>query len=76
MFGLVAAVGVFTLYLFFRLMAWVVRGVIGESTTSTPPIPARACANSGCRVTNPSWARYCGRCGRPLLDSRDVDTYG
>ena len=34
------------------------------------------CAHRGCGHVNPSGARYCGRCGRPLNRHEDVDAYG
>lgn len=76
---MLGALGLFvgSLVLIFRIFAWVMRGIFGESAPLTPPaLPGQAalCPHSNCRAPNPDGARYCGRCGRALR--RGMDSYG
>jgi len=55
----------------FKVMAWVLRGLMGDSDeigAAPPPVSRRerVCGAPRCGRANPPHARYCGRCGRPL----------
>jgi hypothetical protein len=69
--------------LLFRFMGWVFRALIGGSAARhrSDQAPGRAdrrmlCPHPGCGCTNGPTALYCGRCGRPLRRTYDVDAYG
>ncbi|MFO0837094.1 MAG: zinc ribbon domain-containing protein [Phycisphaerae bacterium] len=80
--GLVAVfvmVGVFI----FRVVRFVVRGLMGVGQTQVTYTPhgadsgrSRVCPNARCGRLNPPQARFCGRCGQSLIRTADVDAYG
>jgi Na+-transporting methylmalonyl-CoA/oxaloacetate decarboxylase gamma subunit len=66
-----------------RFIGWVFRSITGtparHKRVSGPPAnPSRrmVCPHPGCAHTNGPTALYCGRCGRPLRRTYDVDAYG
>lgn len=68
--------------LVFRLFGWVFRVLTGSSTgkhTIEPHADGSrrvVCPHAGCGHGNPPTALFCGRCGRPLRRTYDVDAYG
>jgi hypothetical protein len=84
-FLLVGVLGfaVMILALVFRFIGWTFRAVTGGSTSRTPRSGAPAvrqhrltCPHRGCGTSNQPTAIFCGRCGRPLRRTYDVDAHG
>ncbi len=60
-----------------RLLGFLARLFTGTSRSAPARHwPARVCSHRGCAHVNSPSARYCGRCGRPLVAHEDVDAYG
>lgn len=74
---------VMAVVLAFRFIGWLLRALTGglgaNQPDSRPPTncPRRlVCPHPGCGHANGPTALYCGRCGRPLRRTYDVDAYG
>jgi hypothetical protein len=64
-----------------RFLGFLLRLVTGggrgsRSNLACDPARGAICSHRSCGHVNPSGARYCGRCGRPLNRHEDVDAYG
>ena len=75
--------GVMVVALLFRFIGWTFRAMTGRPGTRKSLQMARAdrhrrliCPHRGCGHTNEPIAIFCGRCGRPLRRTYDVDAYG
>jgi hypothetical protein len=69
--------------LVFRFLGWLLRALTGSGARNRrdnlPPSHGRnrlVCAHRGCGHANDPTAFFCGRCGRPLRRTYDVDAYG
>jgi hypothetical protein len=67
----------------FRFIGWIVRSLLGlGSPDRSVAVPGYhvgrrlVCPHPGCGHSNRATALYCGRCGRPLRQTYDVDAYG
>lgn len=67
----------------FRFIGWALRALIGGTAASkqagmSPADRGRRmiCPHPGCGHSNGPTALFCGRCGRPLRQTYDVDAYG
>lgn len=80
---LVGLVGFFVMaaVLVGRFLGFAFRALFGGSPAERPSTAAarprrRVCPHARCGHVNPSTAQYCGRCGRQLRATRDVDAHG
>jgi hypothetical protein len=68
--------------LVFRFIGFVLRALFGNPLEEQEPAAPRnvgrrrVCPHPRCGHVNPSGAQYCGRCGRQLRTTYDVDAYG
>lgn len=69
--------------LLFRFIGWLFRTMTGgsagckqEGVPRTGRGRRRVCPHPGCGHANRPAALFCGRCGRPLRQTYDVDAYG
>jgi hypothetical protein len=55
---------------FVSVLKWVVRAVFGISspTRSGPVMVSVQCSRPRCHANNPGHARYCRRCGQPVIE--------
>ena len=67
----------------FRFIGWIFRGLTGANAANKPENVPRGrdrdqqvCPHPGCGHTNVATAFFCGRCGRRLRRTYDVDAYG
>ena len=74
---------VMILALVFRFIGWTFRAVTGGSACGKQRGAGHAdhvrrllCPHRGCGHSNEPTAIFCGRCGRPLRRTYDVDAYG
>jgi len=60
---------VWAVWAVFSFVRWIVsRILLGKPWPQTEQIPvARRCARSRCHADNPSHARFCRRCGQPVV---------
>ena len=67
---IVVAVIAFSVWVFARVLGSIFRAIFGPSqpaqASKTPPAGVVPCQATRCRATNPAFAQYCRRCGRPI----------
>ena len=73
---------VMVLALIFRFFGWTLRAIFGGRRRKAGRLEhghagrRLICPHKGCGHSNDPRALYCGRCGRPLRRTYDVDAYG
>lgn len=79
----VVGFGVMIVALVFRFIGWTFRTLAGGSAAGQScgeshagRVRRRVCPYRGCGHSNEPTAIFCGRCGRPLRHTYDVDTNG
>ena len=61
--------GVWVFVSIVRVIMRIIGGAVAPSPRSTPAVralPSVACSNQQCHAMNPSYARFCRRCGQTI----------